>query len=771
MKRFLGILIIVLPLFTSAQTRYWVGASGGVWSSASNWSATPAGPAGASSPITNNDVIFDDGFTGVVEMDVLSPAIFTINSLLITANSEVTLRRSQTGGGVRVLQLVSTNALTKGLKIDNGCTLTIDAVNDDMIGTLDYVLALTGAAGVTGEISGNLFIKGTGIGSGGAEIDLQDDATHFASLVVKNTGVIKYFDNTNNTSPSTGSYLTMENGSVYELNKNGGSFPPGTWAPNSLAKVSGTGANPPSFNGNSYGNLEWNCPSQTFVSYFNNSISFNNVNFITTNNAAFRVTTGATAGIYTMTINGDLNISNTTLFMLTSTSVVAPNGGRLHLKGHLNNAGIITTDGATGTVNEFELNGTVNQTINNTGGTITGATTGATQGLSFIMNNAAGATLLSPLTLPSDLTLLNGIITTTSANLLTMVDNAVSSTGSPSTFVNGPMKKIGDEGFTFPIGEGLEYAPIGIGGGTGALSTDAFTAQYFRGNPRVTIGPLYENPPINHMSILEWWTLDRTGNASKEVTLYARTYSDATLLADLRVLRWDGAIWRNGGQVASTGVATGPVRSAITSDFFSPGTPTPFTFGSVTSFENPLPINLISFDAVKINSSKSSINWKLAACCSPLAKFEIQRAGSNRSFTTIGTVNGNPMDIDYAFIDNAIKPGANYYRLKMIDADGTITYSRTVLIMNGVNGVLLTSITPAIITDAATLTTTSSAEEKIDIVIVDIQGRIVQKQKYIVNAGDSHIVLTFNAGLNAGVYQLFAITRGGKTNVLRFIKQ
>lgn len=45
--------------FTSPTTRYWVGVTGGNWSSTSNWSASSGGASGASMPLPHDTVIFD----------------------------------------------------------------------------------------------------------------------------------------------------------------------------------------------------------------------------------------------------------------------------------------------------------------------------------------------------------------------------------------------------------------------------------------------------------------------------------------------------------------------------------------------------------------------------------------------------------------------------------------------------------------------------------------------------------------------------------------
>ena len=92
-------------------------------------------------------------------MDVFSPTTYAINSLHITSNATVELNVTQVGGGTRRLQLMSTSTSTKGLQIDSGSTLLMHGVHTT--GTLNYILDLASATGVTGEISGELQFSGT----------------------------------------------------------------------------------------------------------------------------------------------------------------------------------------------------------------------------------------------------------------------------------------------------------------------------------------------------------------------------------------------------------------------------------------------------------------------------------------------------------------------------------------------------------------------------------------------------------------------------------
>lgn len=391
------------------------------------------------------------------------------------------------------------------------------------------------------------------------------------------------------------------------------------------------------------------------------------------------------------------------------------------------------------------------------------------------INNTAGigtsgVTLSQATTVSDELDLRSGKLTTSLANLLTLSDTGtVNLPVAGASYVNGPMKKIGSASFSFPIGKGNSYAPLALTG-TG-VATDEYIAEYFTGNPRVAIGFPYADPPINHMSVLEWWTVDRhAGTSAREVTLEATTYSDATLLSDLRILRWDGSIWQDEGNTAFAGVSTGPVTSNVIADFFVAGTATPFTFGSVTSFENPLPITLISFDATKLSGGKLSVNWELAAPCPPEVRFEIQRAETSRSFATIAAIHGNSNSRFYHYTDNGLKNGAASYRLKIVDEDGRIVYSHIAVVMDKPKSLLLTLLSSTVISNTATLTIVSSVRQRFVLVVTDMLGRIVKKLEYKVEPGNTSIEINFS-GLAAGMYQMAGFGTEEKTNSMMFIKE
>jgi hypothetical protein len=768
--------ILLSMLFSSfffladyAATIMWVGPSGSNWNNTANWST-------ANIPGVNDDVVFNTSV--VVEMDVIpivSPFIYLINSLTISSNATVTLSRTQTGGGTRILQVKSINALIPGLKIDNGSTLTMNAAND--AGALDYVLDLTGSTNVKGDISGNLFFSGTGVGTGNAYLKIYASATNYSSVVVKSTGVIRYFTNSGNTASAAGNYLTMQSGSVYEINKNGGSLPYGNWDDNSNILITGATTNGNIFFSQSrYGNLQWNCPAMSAATQFISNlspvtaISLNNFTITNTNGKELRLKTGTSATIYDYTIRGKIDIAPAGILVISgSTVTTSGSGASLHIMGDVSNTGVLKSDGIAGTINDIELNGSVNQKISN-GGTFSGAQ------IEFIMNNASGATLLTPLIIPgstsSALQLNSGKINTISY-LLTMLDNSNYTGGSSSSFVEGPMKKVGDDDFTFPVGKGNIYAPIGFTS-TGMATTDAFQAEYFRLNPQTAYGVNYQSPPIHHISYVEYWKLDKvTGNVNipAKITLAVTANSFAKDLATLYVSRYNSADmqWKSdnvdskipGPIIAPyvTGTITSPALSLF--GVFTIGTSEP-------ELINPLPVNLVSFNATTMSSRQSRIEWLLADYYSGSLRFEVERSVNGNEFKKISSSDANSFDLRYTFYDSNLPSGKIRYRLKVINEEGLINYSNIVGLTEYSKNIEI-NFYPNPVTDKAMIKIFSLSAGKVAIEIYDASGKRIRQWQQSLSGGHNFLPLQ-TTDLSRGLY-FISIKTGNDKKVIQFIKQ
>jgi hypothetical protein len=105
----------------------------------------------------------------------------------------------------------------------------------------------------------------------------------------------------------------------------------------------------------------------------------------------------------------------------------------------------------------------------------------------------------------------------------------------------------------------------------------------------------------------------------------------------------------------------------------------------------------------------------------------------------------------------------------MLDIDGTVTYSAILIISNGSTGIFLNSIAPTLVTGRTKLNIQSSSVANMQLVITDINGRIVHKQSVSLINGSQDVWLDASR-FAAGIFQVSGYVIGEKTATLRFIK-
>lgn len=95
----------------------------------------------------------------------------------------------------------------------------------------------------------------------------------------------------------------------------------------------------------------------------------------------------------------------------------------------------------------------------------------------------------------------------------------------------------------------------------------------------------------------------------------------------------------------------------------------------------PLPVELMGL-AASATANGTLLNWSTASEQGS-SHFQIERSGNASSFDSIGTVpaTGNSDAVKhYSFLDKSTSGATRYYRLKMVDTDGSTAYSNTIAI-------------------------------------------------------------------------------------------
>ena len=187
----------------------------------------------------------------------------------------------------------------------------------------------------------------------------------------------------------------------------------------------------------------------------------------------------------------------------------------------------------------------------------------------------------------------------------------------------------------------------------------------------------------------------------------------------------------------------------------------------------PLPVNFISFAARPKQTSGNwqvDLNWSTASEQNS-AHFIVERSKDGRSYNELGTViaagNSNST-VNYNFVDKDPIIGTAYYRLRQVDLDGKVNFSKIAIAnINGQEIVLIAYPNPA--NDFLNLLVNSPVKQQVRYSVTDISGRIVKTGNYSLQKGDNNFALTLN-DLSQGRYLLQLSNVNGR-QLIHFVKQ
>jgi hypothetical protein len=696
----------VVPLIPIAYV--WIGLNGD-WQVPANWAPARLFPA------TNDSLLFTSASVNDIITNVPTQTVGYMGVSLLTG---ITLQAAVSGNTLTIGDLTGTD-----LFVQAGSSLNINTAN---------ALTLNLVTGAKASISGNMTFT-----AGAHKLTAAD-----ASGITFNNGAVftagtTFSGNAFGVSPTAANSVVFANGSTYRQISGGNPFflpQPASvvvFQTGSLFKLETNLT--PSVSGRTYANFELDAPSSVLTASGVSVLNMDNLT-VTNGNISFGMTTAG-----------------------------------FNLKGNVSVATGATLNFAPASAGNLTFNGTAAQSISNAGT----LTFGANQNV--IMNNAAGLTLNTPVTLLNSLTLTSGVINTTATNLLTLGAAASVTGASNSSYVFGPVKKIGNTNFAFPVGKANGYVPIRVSNFTGlSAPTDEFTAEYIRASGSA-LGPITA-PFINRVSGCEYWNLNlNNGTPTVDLTLYwnANNPCNGTYIsntADLEIAHFNNTSW-NTSSVGFSSLGGGSTNASGDITWAGVSVFSPFTLASRTA-ANPLPITINYFNGTRSNGNHL-LNWKVTCVSTPSATIEMERSTDGRSYSSIYNIFATAVQCQQPFnyTDNQPVKGINYYRLKMTDATGKITYSTVVTLINAVKGIDLMNIAPNPIVNGAFNLKVSTAEKiQIELVITDMQGRILQKQSVPMIAGFNLIPMNVR-NLAAGTYQLFGNTTDGRTRILRFVIQ
>jgi hypothetical protein len=475
----------------------------------------------------------------------------------------------------------------------------------------------------------------------------------------------------------------------------------------------------------------------------------------------------------TVTANTDLEILGN--FTTTnSTSIFNMNGRNMLLAGNFTNASgastftntansTITFSGSTlQTYSPYAINATPVLTLNN-----------------VVLNNSGSGVILSTTNTPDMVLGTNGVLILTSGKIVTPNNQEVTltntapdavSVGNTGSYIEGNLRRnlaAGATGsFNFPVGNaatGYQLANINFTTAA-AASPINLLARFNSWGGAWTLpgapgwGPeclVYYNLPYLDNG---YWSLNASApsNGLYNLTLYNRGYTNAGSASGWSVAKSPSASasWALEGICVPT-TSPSPVMRNGMSGFSN--------FGTVQS-TSPLPVELSDFSAKCING-EAVISWTTLSE-SNSKEFIIEKSKDAVNFEKAGLVPASGYSnyiLNYSFTDEQVTSSSSYYRLKIVDLDGTYAYS----VITELNcETIETGFQVYVYPEQGIIVKAKVSESDLyDFQLYDASGRRVYALSKLIESGSSVFFMEAKEQLSKGIY-MFRITNSKGEKIL-----
>ncbi len=226
----------------------------------------------------------------------------------------------------------------------------------------------------------------------------------------------------------------------------------------------------------------------------------------------------------------------------------------------------------------------------------------------------------------------------------------------------------------------------------------------------------------------------------------------------------DGGVTLNGGGSSVTGQGKQSVAIMKTEDrpFYD------WVAAIAGSPLTPLPVTLLYFKVQDVSSRGIDLRWATATEKN-FEYFEVERAGNDLNFETIGKVNsagGLNIATSYTYLDNTPLAGKNYYRLKIVDLDGAYEYTGVIVAESTVASKEDVKVYPTIIDDSFTVELNGEFAMPVKMILIDAVGNTIYQST--LDAATSTVEVPSN--MKTGTYLVRLFTSDGQ-KVVRVLKR
>lgn len=261
----------------------------------------------------------------------------------------------------------------------------------------------------------------------------------------------------------------------------------------------------------------------------------------------------------------------------------------------------------------------------------------------------------------------------------TVYDGGSFASMSDAANINGYVKKIGRQAYTFPVGSGSDLRTLSI---STPVAPSSIATAWIAGDPAGNLDPTapFAGPhstmakasdifAVSTIGQWDWQVVSGAGDGLI-VTVSIPDLSDFSAAENLRLVGWNGTQWIN---LSSGATASGNTENRTLSGIMQAD----ISALAVGSIAFTLSVQLVSF-AAQQQACAAQLRW-VTASETNASRFDIEQSLDGVNFTAVGSVpaHGGVATAHYDYL-TALPSTVVYYRLKMITSIGQFTYSRVV---------------------------------------------------------------------------------------------
>ena len=185
---------------------------------------------------------------------------------------------------------------------------------------------------------------------------------------------------------------------------------------------------------------------------------------------------------------------------------------------------------------------------------------------------------------------------------------------------------------------------------------------------------------------------------------------------------------------------------------------------------SPLPVTLVNFTAAKTDAG-TKLTWSTASEKNS-AYFQVERSADAKNWTALTSVaaHGNSNIVNtYNFTDATTTTSLAYYRLKMVDIDGTSEFSKVISVQaaNRVTTSVNVFPNPAQNTESLKIAFKANENAAATLTLLDMMGNVVKSENQSAVAGNNVYSLALNS-VKPGIY-LVQVSCGTTKETIRVV--